>query len=127
MPCILGLVIVITAGLLAVLVVPWAGRFHRATKRQYPNPERWLAFAAARPLAREASARANTSVPFSPDGVQCWMTSHDLAATGMPASSPTQREGSAWKEITFVCHMPRLSAEERQRLLAAWGDGHRGG
>jgi hypothetical protein len=127
MPFILGVVIAIAVGLLAVLVVPWAGRFRMATRRQSPNLERWLTFAAARPLAQEASARANASVPLSPDGVQCWMTSHDLAATGMPASGFAQREDSAWKEITFVCHMPRLSAEERQRLLATWGDGHRGG
>jgi hypothetical protein len=64
--------------------------------------------------------------PLAPDGARCWMTSHDLTATGTPASGPAHRDGDAWKEITFVCHMPRLSAEERQHLFATWSNEYHG-
>ena len=173
MPFILGLIIAIVIGTLAVLIVPWTGRFHKATKRQYPNLGSSLTFAVARPVPQEANAPANASrqasqgfeaspqhyedpylmgydvvgaeldecagnfclepsemtastVPLSPDEVRCWMTSHDLMATNMPASGSTHPEDNAWKVTTYICHIPRLSAEERQRLLAAWGDEHRG-
>src|SRR5262245_21071944 len=173
MPFMLGLIIAIAVGTLAVLIVPWTGRSRMATRRQSPNLGRSLTFAAARPVTQEANAWANTSrqasqrfaarsqhyedpylmgydvvgaeleewagnfclepsemtastVPLYPDGVRCWMTSHDLLATNMPASGSTHPEDNAWKVTTYICHIPRLSAEERQRLLAAWGDGHRG-
>ena len=165
MPCMLGLVIAITVGSLAVLVVPWIGRVHIATKRQYSPLERWLTCATARPIAQEVNAQVNGSReesqrltaglvdydvagveprayargvyagppemtvstgPLAHDGARCWMTSHDLTATGTPTSGPAHRDGDAWKEITFVCHMPRLSAEERQHLLATWSDEYHG-
>jgi len=173
MPFMLGLIIAIAVGTLAMLIVPWTGRSRMATRRQSPNLGRSLTFAAARSVTQEANAWANASrqasqgfaassqhdgdpylmgydvvgaelyewagnvcpepyemtastIPLSPDGGRCWTTSHDLMATNMPASGSTHPEDSAWKVTTYICHMPRLSAEERQRLLAAWGDGHRG-
>jgi hypothetical protein len=44
------------------------------------------------------------------------------AAGSGGASGSASPEDGVWKVITFVCHVPRLSVEERQRLLAAWGD-----
>lgn len=168
MPFVLGLVIAIAVGLLAVFVVTWTGRFTGATKRQYSH-----LFAAVRPIAREAGAQANASQAESQvleawpqhtvdTGLKCndvaaaprefvrglcpeppkmpaskvelypgralfWMTSHDLMATSRSASGPTHHEDSVWKVITFVCHMPRLSVEERQRLLTAWSNRHHAG
>ena len=177
MPFMLGLIIAIAVGTLAMLIVPWTGRSRMATRRQSPNLGRSLTFAAARSVTQEANAWTNVSrqasrqasqgfaaraqhyedpylmgydvagaeldecagnfcleplemtastVPLSPDGGRCWMTSYDLMATNMPASGSTHSEDSAWKVTTYICHIPRLNAEERQRLLAAWGDEHRG-
>ena len=81
----------------------------------------------ARACGSEAPERTVSTVPLSLDGAQCWMTAHDLTAAGLPASESSHREDNAWKVITFVCHMPRLSMEERQHLLATWGNGHHGG
>src|SRR5215471_2097088 len=61
MPFILGLLIAIAIGTLAVLLVPWTWRSRMATKRQYPNLGCSLTFAVARPVPQEANAPANAS------------------------------------------------------------------
>jgi hypothetical protein len=105
MPFILGLLIALVVGGLAVGVMTWAGRFTVAPKRPSPNRERLRTLAVVRPLARAAGARTHTSLEAGPEA----------------APGPACPEDGSWKVITFVCHVPRLSVEERQRLLAAWG------
>ena len=94
-----------------------------ATKRQYPNLECWLTRAAARPLAQAAGAQANASLEESQGRLEAGLQHH---GNSLLVDYDVAGEDGAWKVVTFVCHMPRLSVEERQHLLAAWGDGHYG-
>jgi mono/diheme cytochrome c family protein len=48
-------------------------------------------------------------------------------ATGMPAFGPTHSTEEIWALVTFLRHLPQLSPEQRERLLAARGGSHQGG
>jgi hypothetical protein len=127
MPCVLGLVIAIAVGLLAVCVVTWTARCTGVTLWQYPPLARLRTHVAVRPTARVTGARANGSQEEPQQEYQAQPRHHDCKLRGGPLSSPTPPEDGVWKARTFVCYVPRLSAEERQRLLATWRDGHHAG
>src|SRR5215471_14348473 len=114
MPFVLSLVMVIAIGSLAVLIVPWTGRFHMTPRRQRSPLERWLTCAVAPPPAQASSARVNASREES-QGLEAVPQYYGDSCL------IDYDEDGAWKVLTFVCHMPRLSAEERQGLLATWG------
>jgi len=48
-------------------------------------------------------------------------------ATGMPAFGPTPSTEEIWALVTFLRHLPQLSPEQRERLLAARGGEPPGG
>src|SRR5262245_5140119 len=126
MPCVLGLVIAIAVGLLAVWGVTWTARFTGVTLWPYPHLARLRTYVTVRPTTRVAGAQANGSQEEA-QGYKVQPRHHDRRFRGGPVSSPPPPEDGVWKVLTFVCYMPRLSAEERQRLLATWRDGHHAG
>ena len=126
MPCVLGLVIALGVGFLAIYVVPWRARCTGATLWPSLHRVRLHTYGAGRPMVRAVGTRADGS-PSEEQGhtVQPWYCAHRLR--GRFASRPTPCEEGVWEVRTFVCYMPRRSAEERQRLLAAWRDSQHGG
>src|SRR4051794_4652213 len=109
MQLLLGFVLAIATGILAVCAMTWTGRRNGTPTRQDSNLKRWFTFAAARPIATQAGTRTrgaeprpfahglcpqppeitSSNVQLCTDGVLFWMTSHDLMATGMSASGST--------------------------------------
>ena len=51
-----------------------------------------------------------------PDGEMFWIVSNGIRMTGMPAFSPTHKEEEIWKIVTFLRHLPELTAEEQKEL-----------
>src|SRR5262245_50136712 len=126
MQCVLGVVIAVAAGLLAVGVVTRTARCAGATLWQYSHLARGRAYAAVRPISKAVGARANGSQE-EVQGCEAQPQRHDQRPESRPASSLTPPEDGVWKVLTFVCYVPPLSAVEKQRLLAAWRDGQHAG
>jgi hypothetical protein len=126
MSCVLGLVIAIAVGLLVVCVVTWTTRFTGVTLWQSPRLARLRSYVAVPPSARAAGARTNGSRQEA-RRYTAPPRHHDGRFRGGPVVSLAPPEDSVWKVLTFVCHIPRLSAEERQHLLATRRDGHHAG
>jgi mono/diheme cytochrome c family protein len=55
------------------------------------------------------------------DGQLFWIVSNGIRATGMPAFSPTHKPDEIWSIVSFVRHIPKLSAAERAALSAGRG------
>ena len=60
------------------------------------------------------------------DGELFWIISNGIRMTGMPAFSLTHKPDEIWKIVTFVRHLPELTADEQKELKAASeeGEGH---
>lgn len=50
------------------------------------------------------------------DGEIFWVVSNGIRGTGMPSFAPTPSTDEIWKIVSFVRHLPDLSAEERKSL-----------
>jgi mono/diheme cytochrome c family protein len=50
-----------------------------------------------------------------------WIIANGIMATGMPAFGPTHSNEEIWALVTFLRHLPQLSPDQRERLLAAQG------
>ena len=169
-----GFVTAIIVTIVALWTVVWTGLFNVAATQHSTILERFLAFAAARSIARHAEVKrhpvpadaqvlavglqhyadmclmchgapgvephafarhlapeppemTSTAVQSSTDGELFWIISHGIMATGMPAFGPTHGAEDIWQLVAFIRHMPRLSPEEQQRLLAAQDGDHRAG
>lgn len=56
-----------------------------------------------------------------------WIIKHGIKASGMPAWGPSHDDGELWPIVAFVQRLPKLDAEDYQRLVAearAEGMGH---
>lgn len=53
------------------------------------------------------------------DGELFWLVSHGIRMTGMPAFGPTHKDEEIWKIVSFLRHLPELTAEEEKQLRAA--------
>ena len=126
MPCVLALVIAIAVGLLVICVVTWTTRCTGVTLWPYPHLARWRTYGAVRPSANVAGTRA-IGPRQEAQRYKAQPQHHDCQLRGEPIARPAPPEDGIWKVVTFVCHMPRLSAEERQHLLATWRDSHPAG
>ena len=78
----------------------------------------------ARHLSPQPPEMTSAAIQALTDGELFWIIANGIMATGMPAFGPTHREEDLWQLVTFVRHLPQLSAAERQRLLAAQGGNH---
>lgn len=116
MSCVLGLFIAIAVGLLVVCVVTWTTRFPGMSQWLYTHCARWRAYVAVQPVARATGTQYKAQPQH-----------HDCRHRDGSISSLAPPEDDVWKVLTFVYHMPRLSIEERQRLLATWRDSHHAG
>ena len=61
-------------------------------------------------------------VQARPDGEMFWIVSNGIRTTGMPAFSPTHKPEEIWKIVSFLRHLPEVTAEE-QKALKAGGEG----
>ena len=52
------------------------------------------------------------------DGQLFWIVSNGIRATGMPAFSPTHKPDEIWSIVSFVRHLPKLTAAEKAELAA---------
>ncbi len=59
-----------------------------------------------------------------PDGEMFWIVSNGIRMTGMPAFSPTHKEGEIWKIVAFLRHLPELTPEEQRELKARTEEEH---
>lgn len=50
------------------------------------------------------------------DGEIFWVVSNGIRGTGMPGFAPTHSAEEIWKIVSFVRHLPELSANERKSL-----------
>ncbi len=53
------------------------------------------------------------------DGELFWIVQNGIRMTGMPAFGPTHKEEAIWKIVTFLRHLPALTAEEQKELRSA--------
>jgi mono/diheme cytochrome c family protein len=81
----------------------------------------------ARHLSPQPPEMTSAVIQALTDGELFWIIANGIMATGMPAFGPSHREEGLWQIVTFVRHLPELSAAERQRLLAAHGGSHPAG
>lgn len=51
-----------------------------------------------------------------PDGELFWLVSNGIRTTGMPAFSPTHKPDQIWQMVSFLRHLPELTAEEQKAL-----------
>ena len=58
----------------------------------------------------------------TPDGELFWVIKHGIRMTPMPAFDPTHTDEEIWKIVTFIRHLPDLTAQERDSLGAATGE-----
>jgi mono/diheme cytochrome c family protein len=76
--------------------------------------------------AGELAAGLNPSAPeltlprvqARPDGELFWIVSNGIRTTGMPAFSPTHKPEEIWHIVSFMRHLPELTAEEQKALKA---------
>ncbi len=52
------------------------------------------------------------------DGQLFWVVRNGIRMTGMPAFGPTHEDEEIWHIVAFVRHLPDLTDQERQTLLA---------
>jgi mono/diheme cytochrome c family protein len=57
------------------------------------------------------------------DGELFWTIRNGVRMTGMPAFAPTHTDKEIWQIVTFVRHLPQLTADERATLQAATEEG----
>jgi mono/diheme cytochrome c family protein len=50
------------------------------------------------------------------DGELFWIVSNGIRTTGMPAFSPTHKPEEIWHIVSFMRHLPELTAEEQKAL-----------
>jgi mono/diheme cytochrome c family protein len=55
------------------------------------------------------------------DGELFWILQNGIRMTGMPAFGPTHKDEEVWKIVTFLRHLPQLTAEEENLLKAGGG------
>lgn len=48
-----------------------------------------------------------------------WIVQNGIRMTGMPAFGPTHKDEELWKMVSFLRHLPELSAEEQKALKGA--------
>ena len=58
------------------------------------------------------------SVEEFTDAELFWTVKNGIRMTGMPAFAPTHSDEELWNVVTFMRHLPELSAAERERLIA---------
>ncbi len=56
------------------------------------------------------------------DGQLFWVIQNGIRMTGMPAFGPTHNEREIWMMVTFVRHLPEITADEQQALKAGRGE-----
>ena len=74
--------------------------------------------------AGELAAGLNPSAPdltlprvqARTDGELFWIVSNGIRTTGMPAFSPTHKPEEIWHIVSFMRHLPELTAEEQKAL-----------
>lgn len=78
----------------------------------------------------ELSKGINPSAPAlgkegddTPDGELFWVIKHGIRMTAMPAFGPTHTDEEIWKIVTFIHHLPELTAQERDSLRPEDGAG----
>ena len=57
----------------------------------------------------------------TPDGELFWVTKHGIRLTSMPAFGWTHSDEEIWKIVTFIRHLPELTAEEKEFLREGAG------
>ena len=50
------------------------------------------------------------------DGELFWIVSNGIRTTGMPAFSPTHKPEEIWHIVSFMRHLPELTAEEQKAV-----------
>ncbi|MDQ2978628.1 MAG: cytochrome c [Acidobacteriota bacterium] len=55
-------------------------------------------------------------VQVRPDGEMFWIVSNGIRTSGMPAFSPTHKPEEIWHIVSFLRHLPELTAEEQKAL-----------
>jgi mono/diheme cytochrome c family protein len=60
-------------------------------------------------------------VQARPDGELFWIVSNGIRTSGMAAFSPTHKPEEIWHIVSFMRHLPELTAEE-QRALKGGGE-----
>jgi mono/diheme cytochrome c family protein len=58
----------------------------------------------------------------TPDGELFWVIKHGIRMTSMPAFGPTHTDEEIWKIVTFIRHLPDLTAQERDSLRPSTGE-----
>ena len=81
----------------------------------------------ARHLSPKPPPLTAAAVQASSDGALFWIIANGIMATGMPAFGPTHSNEEIWALVTFLRHLPQLSPEQRERLLAVQGGSRQAG
>ncbi len=56
------------------------------------------------------------SVQSKTDGELFWIVQNGIRMTGMPAFGPTHKDEEIWTLVTFMRHLPELTADEEAVL-----------